>query len=324
MTAPSVAEVVDFQEQERGIDPNRIPVLDLGPFLAGETGALERTAAELREASERVGFYYIANHGISQDLIDKTFHQAARFHSMPLEEKMKMPIDANLHGYMPMKASTVKVSDELGTSNLPDQNEAVFIFRDSVRWPENLPGFREGAMAYFWALENLSLKMLPLYAVALEQKPDFFEPAFKEPWSGLRLSHYPVREQYAEKEFGIAPHTDSSFFTLLAQNRASGLQIKTRKDGWVDAPVVEGTIIVNSGNVLYRWTNGRFLSTPHRAYNLSKGSRYATPFFFHPDKDFRMSCIPSCTSADRPPRFPNETVMEYMDWWSKHYFAHIE
>jgi isopenicillin N synthase-like dioxygenase len=321
MSTSALAESRDMSD--KGIDPNNIPVIDLGAYLAGEPGSLERVAAELKTASETVGFHYIANHGIEQALIDETFHQAARYHALPLEEKMKMPINEDLHGYMPLKGATVRVSDELATGNLPDQNEAVFIFRDSLRWPENLPGFKEVAMAYFYALEDLSLKMLPLYAVALEQAPDFFAPAFTAPWAGLRLSHYPKRE-YAKNEYGIAPHSDTSFFTLLAQNRTAGLQIKTRGGSWVDAPVVDGTIVVNSGNVLNRWTNGRFLSTPHRAYNHGTGSRYATPFFFHPDKDYRMSCIPSCTGPGNPPRFPEETVTDYMAWWNKHYFAHIE
>ncbi len=311
------------EDPEKGIDANNIPIIDLGPYLAGEPGALESTAEQLRVVSETIGFYYVSNHGIDLALIDEVFHQAARYHAQPLDAKMKLPIDADLQGYMPMKASTVKVSDELAKGNLPDQNEAFFMFRDSPAWPENLPGFKEISLAYIKALDELSDKLLVLYAVALGQEPDFFAPAFKFPWSVLRYTHYPKRE-YARNEYGIAPHSDSSFFTILAQNNKAGLEIKTKRGPWVDAPVVPGTLVVNSGNVLNRWTNGRFLSTPHRAYNKDVGSRYAIPFFVHPDKDYRMSCIPSCTSADNPPRYPDETVMEYMAWWNKHYFAHIK
>lgn len=308
---------------ERGIDPNNIPILNLGPYLAGKSGALTKVAEQLRLISETVGFYYISNHGVEETLIEDAFHQAARFHAQPLEEKLKLPINDDLQGYMPMKASVVRVSDELATGNLPDQNEAYFMFRDSPHWPEHLPGFKETSLAYIKALDNLSEKLLVVYAVALEQDPDFFSPGFKFPWSSLRYSHYPNRE-YAKNEYGIAPHSDSSFFTILAQNKKAGLEIKTRRGPWVDAPVVPGTLIVNSGNVLNRWTNGRFLSTPHRAYNKDVGSRYSIPYFVHPDKDFRMSCIPSCMSESNPPKFPNETVMEYMAWWNRRYFSHIK
>ena len=319
----SASQICNVQEFEKGIDPDNIPILDLGPYLAGEPGALERTAEQLRIVSETVGFYYISNHGIAEPLIDEIYHQAARFHAQPMDEKMNLLIDADLHGYMPMKASVVRVSEELATGNLPDQNEAVFLFRDTSKWPENLPGFKEVSLAYFKALDDLSYKMLTLYAVALEQEPDFFVPAFKFPWTTLRYSHYPPRE-YAKNEYGIAPHSDTSFFTILAPNKKAGLEIKSRKGPWVDAPMVPGTLVVNSGNVLHRWTNGRFLSTPHRAYNKDAGSRYAIVFFVHPDQDYRMSCIPSCQSEINPPKFPNETVREYMAWWNPRYFSHIK
>jgi isopenicillin N synthase-like dioxygenase len=172
-------------------------------------------------------------------------------------------------------------------------------------------------------MDDLTQKMLRVYSVALEQDPAFFAPAFQWPWSVLRYTHYPRRE-YAKNEYGIAPHSDTSFFTILAQNKKAGLEIKTRRGPWVDAPYVPGTLIVNSGNVLHRWTNGRFLSTPHRAYNKDSGSRYALVFFVHPDQDYRMSCIPSCKSDSNPARFPDETTREYMAWWNPRYFSHIK
>lgn len=315
--------VLSRDQNVRGIDPDNIPIVDLGPFLAGTPGALESTARELRRIGETVGFHYISNHGIDEALIEEMYHQGARYHAQPLEEKLKIPINEKLQGYLPMQGTKFTHEDGISTGNMPDQNEALFIFRDSPAWPEKLPGFREVAMAYYMALDELSKKMLPIYAVALDQDPDFFTPAFQSPWAALRLTHYP-KHDYVKNEYGIAPHTDTSFFTLLAQNKTAGLQIKSRKGPWVDAPVVDGTLVVNSGNILNRWTNGRFLSTPHRAYNHGTGSRYATVFFFHPDEDYRMTCIPSCTSDSKPPKYAPETTGEYMKWWNKHYFAHID
>jgi isopenicillin N synthase-like dioxygenase len=319
----AIASLVQADEAQKGIDPNNIPILDLGPYLADEPGALEKVADELRTVSETIGFYYIRNHGIDEGLIDEAYHQAARYHAQPLEMKMKLQINADLQGYMPMKASVVRVSEELATDNQPDQNEAIFMFRDQPQWPENLPGFKEVSLAYIAAMDDLTQKMLRIYAAALEQELDFFAPAFKSPWSVLRYSHYPKRE-YAQNEYGIAPHTDTSFFTILAQNKKAGLEIKTRRGPWADAPYAPGTLIVNSGNVLHRWTNGRFLSTPHRAYNKDTSSRYALVFFVHPEQDYRMSCIPSCKSETNPAKFPDETTREYMAWWNPRYFSHIK
>lgn len=70
----------------------RIAVIDLGPYLAGKRGALEKTAAELGAASEELGFYFIANHGIPQLMIDRVFAAAERFHSLPLERKLEVKV----------------------------------------------------------------------------------------------------------------------------------------------------------------------------------------------------------------------------------------
>ena len=83
-----------------------IPVLDLGPYRAGKRGALDRIGAELRAACETIGFYFIEGHGVSQDLVDRTFAEAARFHALPLDAKMALRANQHNVGYMPVRGST--------------------------------------------------------------------------------------------------------------------------------------------------------------------------------------------------------------------------
>ena len=71
------------------VSQSRLAIIDLGPYLAGEAGALERAAAQLGAASEELGFYFVANHGIPQALIDRVFGEAERFHSLPLDQKLQ-------------------------------------------------------------------------------------------------------------------------------------------------------------------------------------------------------------------------------------------
>ncbi len=74
---------------------------------------------------------------------------------------------------------------------------------------------------------------------------------------------------------------------------------------WIDAPRVEGAyVVVNGGDILRRWTNERFLSTPHRVRNVSGEVRYAIPFFCDPDHDTMIECLPSCRSANKPAKYP--------------------
>ncbi len=307
--------------------PPAIPLLDLGPCFAGEPGALEATAAELRRICETVGFLFITNHGVPFDLVRETFDAAARFHAQPMEAKMEVKLDDAMQGYLPYRSSTTRANGLVAVRK-PNENEAFFVNperdpgRAANRWPAAIPEFREITLRYFAALEALSMRLLPIYARALDMPADFFGPLCDRSLSSLRLTHYPP-VAYGADEYGIAPHTDSSFFTLLAQNPVPGLQIRTQDGEWISAPVIPETFVVNTGDVLNRWSNGRFLSTPHRAVNTMPAPRYAIPYFFHPNPDTLIEALPSCTGPDNPPRFPAQTVGEYMAWFRGQNYAHF-
>ena len=312
---------------DTNVPTQALPLIDLGPYFAGEPGALEATAAELRHICETVGFLYITNHGVPRELIADTFAMAQRFHAQPLETKMDVKLNDAMKGYLPYRSSTTRANGLVAVRK-PNENEAFFIGpeRDHTlhtnRWPEGIPGFRDTTMAYFQALDGLAQRMLPLYARALDLPADYFATMCNASFSSLRLTHYPPVE-YGSDEFGIAPHTDSSFMTLLAQNPVPGLQIRTQDGEWIDAPVIADTFVVNTGDILNRWTNGRFLSTPHRAFNKVASARYAVPFFFHPNVDTVIECLPGCSDGENPPRFPAQAVGEYMAWFRNSNYDHF-
>ena len=322
-------------------DPTEeIPVIDVADALAGRPGALEKAAAALRHAYERIGFWFCAGHGVDQALVDATFAQAARFHALPLEAKMALKANSNNVGYLPLRGSTTRHSTLGRASNRPNLLAGFLVKRDLPpdhpdvlagvpyrglnQWPEDLPGFRETCVAYCDALEALGKRLLPIYATALDLPPDVFAEAFAEPMYTLRLAHYPPQPPATEEEeFGIAPHTDSTFMTLLAQNRVPGLQLLTPTGRWLEAPVIPGTFVVNSGELLKRWTNGRFMATPHRVVNRSGGERTSIPFFFDAGRDYRMECLPTCHDAANPPRWEPTTYAEYQAWFQRQNYDHI-
>ena len=159
-----------------------IPVIDLGPYLAGATGAIDRTAEELRFALTEIGFYFIVNHGVPAERIDAVFCQAARFHALPLQKKLEVQIDKHNVGYLPMRGDTLRTST-IATVTKPNINEAFFVardlpsdhpevltdrrFRSANRWPTGLPGFRKAVVAYCETMEQLVRKLVRLYARAL-------------------------------------------------------------------------------------------------------------------------------------------------------------
>ncbi|GGC51204.1 2OG-Fe(II) oxygenase [Siccirubricoccus deserti] len=309
-----------------------IPILDLGPLLSGEPGALDRLGGELRRAFTEVGFYFVRNHGVPPGLVDAAFAAAARFHAQPLEAKLAMPFDQNNQGYLPMRGNTSRMNAVEGVKK-PNANEAVFFkrelppdhpdvlagrrFRGVNQWPAALPGFRETALEYSAAMETLGRRLVPIYAAALNLPHDWFDDKFREPMFTLRMTHYPQQEPTAaEDEWGLAPHADTSFMTILAQNKVPGLSLRLPDGRWIDAPALEGCFLVNGGMMLRRWTNNLFLATPHRVTNRSGQERYAIPFFMDCSYDAVMAPIPTCVTPEKPARHKPFTYLEFMSEYS--------
>jgi len=320
-------------EMLKGAGIEDFPVVDLEDYLRGKPGALDRVARQLRDALEHIGFLIVVNHGVAAELIDGIVEQARRFHAMPLVEKIKIETkrgaDSGFTGYLPSGEYVIKTS-ELNNNDKPDLNAAFFmdqerslddpevmagkLFRAPNKWPQNLPGFREFLLRYWDALEGFSRRLLPTFAAALELPPEFFDRAFDDAQCVLRLSHFPPAK-YQDNQFGLAPHTDANFFTVLPQANVEGLYIRPQGRGWFKASRVPGSFIINSGDMCRRWTNDRFLSTAHLAVNLTDRDRYSTPFFYTPHIDYPIVCLPTCHSAANPAKYPPITYGEYRVWW---------
>jgi isopenicillin N synthase-like dioxygenase len=321
----------------RAASSAEFPVIDLGSYMSGDAGALGRVAAQLRDALENIGFLIVVNHGVSPTLTDGVVEEARRFHDLPLAAKLKLATGrgqgSGFTGYLPSAAYSVKTS-EVNDNDQPDLNEAFFmdrerapddpemlageLFREPNKWPDDLPGFRDFLVRYWDAMEDFSQHLLPVFAAALDLPPGYFAAAFVDAQCVLRLSHFPPTA-YRDNQFGLAPHTDANFFTVLPQANVEGLYIRPQGRstgrGWIKAPRIPGSFVINAGDMLKRWTNDRFLSTQHLAINLTDRHRYSTPFFYTPHIDHPIACLPTCTSADNPPRYPPITYGEYRVWW---------
>ncbi len=299
--------------QPEAARPDDIPTIDLEAwFTTGSDEDLDTAAEQLRSACEETGFFSIIGHQISSQDMDATFDQVRQFHAMPIEHKRQILMDrpdwpVGGMGYLPLK------NRKLPARQTGNVNEA-FIIKcddklgmDDNQWPDPafLPEFRARVERYAHQMEALGKRMLPIYARALDMPNDFFDQAFVNPLYRLRMTHYPAVEADPENAFGIAPHVDTSFCTILAQDRPGLSVFSERRQVWVNAPVVENSFIVNTGELLKQWTNDRFLSTRHFANNnTGSESRYSIPFFFNANPHHVMSCIPSCCSDENPSKYP--------------------
>ena len=314
---------------------NSIPLIDLAPLADGNLSGAAAVAPALRAALEDVGFLIIINHGVSLDLIAQTFAQAKRFHDQDMAAKQAVLMNAHNNGYMAMARYNVRTS-RVSEDALGDMNESFFIKRERAaddplatrrfggpnEWPTGLPGFREHLLAYAETVDALGRRLLPAVALALGLAADTFDNSFAESQFSLRLSHYPAANPAAARgqkrtaaQYGFAPHTDANFMTFLAQSGVPGLQIQMPHGGWTDVPFVPGSFVVNTGDMLHRWTNGRFRSTAHRVMPPQGTARYAIPYFMGPHMDTVISCLPGCSGRDNPAQFSDITYDDYISWW---------
>lgn len=302
------------------------PTLDVGPLLAGREGALKELAPVLRAACEGSGFYFLANFDavLPKAAVRAMMDASKAAHALPAEEKRSWWLNPSDSGFMPIGATTRWGSN--GRPQLPEQegfSEACLFWGNGPPWvpasrqlegiddnnflEENkLPGFRSALKAYLAAVEALARAMLPAYALALEQPASFFDGKFDRPCWAMRLNCYPPSEG---KEIGIAPHADGDFCTFLLQDDQPGLSVLSASTGhWVQAPALgEYSMLVNTGNHLMRFSNGRFPSTMHTASCLSRGSdarpRFSVPFFWSPSVDVVIEPLAAFVSQERPAKF---------------------
>jgi isopenicillin N synthase-like dioxygenase len=305
-----------------------IPVVDIAPLADLGSAAAAEAARALCGAYEAIGFAYIAGHGIEPDLVDAAFAASRDFHASPLERKQSLRINAAHRGYMGLATSTV-VTSTVARNTKPNLSESLMIMHALApddpdvlagkplqgpnQWPDWLPGFRATIEAYIAAQELVARRLLGAFTLGLGLADGWFGPLFEKPTTFLRLLHYPPQPvDTPDGQFGSAPHTDYGCMTILAQDETGGLQVRNRAGEWLDAPPIPGAFVLNLGDLMPRWTNDRFVSTPHRVVNRSGRDRYSLPYFFDPNMDVQIECLPGCSGPANPWRYGKMRYGDYL------------
>ncbi|KAL5482369.1 hypothetical protein ACEPAI_8963 [Sanghuangporus weigelae] len=298
-----------------------IPVIDMKDADSTDPAARQQLARDIRDACVNVGFFYVKNHGIPEESITGAVEAGKRFFSLPDETKFKYDAKktANFKGY------TGLLSENNDPENRGDLHEAYDIGPDENEsskksgltggnpWPVEVPGFKEGYLDYYKQAISFGKKLFPLFAIALGLPENFFEDKTQENAAVMRVVKYPPQfGPVDDRVIGIGAHTEYCFTILWQEPEIEALQVLNANKEWVNATPIPGTLVINIGDQLSRWTNDVFKSTVHRAINRSGVLRHSMPVFFGVDYNVPLEPIPSCVSPEHPPKYEVITAGEHV------------
>jgi len=280
----------------RSLPLDQIPVIGIGGIVPGGGGTTALVGEAIRRASETVGFFYVRDHGVPAALRERAFAQAKAFFALPEAAKREVQVNRRHRGYIPVGdakmygrgLADLKESFKWGLE-LPASDHEVLAGKPLMgpnQWPAAPAAFRGVLYEWFQAVMACGDRILSAIAVSLGLPPGFFAASYRKPLSRGGIIHYPAQPpQSPAEQFGVAPHTDYGCLTLLWQDDTGGLQVRNRAGDWVRATPIADTFVINVGDLLARWSNDRFVSTPHRVINSSGRDRYSMVVFHDPHGD---------------------------------------
>ena len=308
-----------------------IPFIDIRPLFGAASPQRELADQAIMAAAAASGFMVVTGFPPDVPVGRAVRADLLRLFQLPENETRKLwrqkfdPAHPNVYrGWFPLQTGflTAKEGIDLGADVF--HGDLVVCSDDPLREPtplpsaEALPGWRESVAAYYRAMERVSQALMRAIARGLSLEEHFFDQAFDRGLSTLRLLRYPIRtdaEQTAKTDPNVwithaggkfyvngAPHVDSGFLTLLAQDGVSGLQARHRDGTWLDVPPTDAGLAVNFGKVLERWCAGRIKATEHRVIGTGK-ERMSIPFFYEARADAEIRPLPMDAAAAFAPFF---------------------
>ncbi len=295
-----------------------IPIVDFAGVAEGSDAAVKRAAEAIRESFTTVGFFYISHHGVPDAVTEAAVAEARRFFAAPEAEKRAVAINMRHRGLSAIgdalmyeaKKPDNKEFYTMGLELAEDDPDvrAGEPLRGPNNWPADRPAFRAALERYYAAIGACGAMVMRAVAVSLGRPADFFAASYRKRLQRTQFIHYPPQPpEQGPDQYGVAPHTDFGCLTLLWQDDNGGLEVYDRRARrWIDARPIPGTLVVNSGDLLARWTNDLYASTPHRVVNRSGRDRYSVATFYDPD--FKAVVDPRAFGASDDPRYPVTTA----------------
>lgn len=314
-----------------------IPVIDLTDALTPGAPRSAEVAQAFRAAAMASGFFYVRHHGVPRDLVARQFALAQALLDLPASTRQALAM-----GNSPTMRGFENLGDQrLDAAARPDLKESFYCgmaYPDDHpyvvagyqtyghnQWPTELPQAPAQCQTYIDAMLVLSRRLMQLMALSLSLPENYFDHTSENPMVTLRMIRYPAHPANADaRTFGAGAHTDWGAITILAQDAHGGLEVCTPEGEWVPATPMADCFVVNLGDMVPRWTNGRYHSNPHRVRNVHSGGapRYSIPFFYEPDYFARIEPVPGTVPKGEAPRYAPCTAGEHLtEMYRKTYVA---
>ncbi|CDG22338.1 Iron/ascorbate-dependent oxidoreductase [Xenorhabdus poinarii G6] len=252
-----------------------IPVLKLN-MLDGYSDKNNQFISLLTEAAHDVGFFYLSDHGVSPSFLEKVRELTRKFFLLPEKEKLSIAMINSPHFRGYNRAGNERTNGnadwreqfDIGAEREPHNvtdNDPIWLgLHGYNQWPESLPELKNVMLAYNDILTNISLKLLRALATGLGLPNHSFDEIYGEtPNEHIKLIKYPHSGSIKETQ-GVGAHKDSGLLTLILQDENKGLQVEISDNKWIDVPPINGTFVVNLGELLELATNGYLRATVHR------------------------------------------------------------
>ncbi len=294
------------------VDASEIPVIDMAPLVEGRDA--RSVAGQIHRAVTEIGFFYVKNHPVSTSVIDGARAAAAHFFALPLEDKERIGMVRHHRGFLKVGNARMRDNQAIDLKESfvwgpelpdgdggPDERSAL---RAPNLWPGSPPGFRGSVYPYLEQAQKCAVLLMGAFALALGRPADAFLRSADKPISRASLTYYPPQPaRLGTTQFGVGPHTDFGCLTVLCQDDVGGLQVLNAANEWVTAHPIAGTLVVNVGDLLARWSNDRFRSTPHRVVNSSGRERYSLVLAYDPNAETLIDPAAFLPEGETP-RYP--------------------
>ncbi|CAI0643986.1 unnamed protein product [Colletotrichum noveboracense] len=286
-----------------------IPLIDISPSFSNDIASRKLVAQQIRQAATSSGFFYITNHGIDSSVTDAAHEACLEYFRQEEEAKMRSWVGKSryFNGYKPPGSQRINKSESVDVretfswtydprhdpdirdvESIPDDAKH-FLRIEDFHWEgaSNKPQFKSSIIRYWQSCLKLARVLVRAFALSLDLPEGHFDAKFAYPDAALALNYYPPLSKAlngapadTDAQVSIGSHTDFQLFTILWQDAVGGLQVLNRQGQWIRAAPIPGTFVVNIADYLQRITNDLYISTVHRAQNLSGEERISMPFFF--------------------------------------------